>query len=364
MTGVKNQHEGKNPADGMLHIPVWGGIIALLLIAAFFYITLTPSPTDKALFQAVALTATQQWADAANPQTAVTEATKAATTPTLTPTDAATSTPVPTETPALAAGSFKISDTDGMKMMYVPAGSFIMGGNDGGSQNEPAHEVVLSPYWIDQTEVSNKMYALCVTAGSCSPPAAVRSTNLREYYGNPNHADYPVIFVSWFQAQEYCKWVGRQLPTEAQWEKAARGEDGLLYPWGDIFDDGRGNFRPLETGFDVVGSYPGGKSQYGALNMSGNVYEWVSDWFDQDYYQSEEYWINPLGPVDGDYRVIKGGLFRQTNEKQSGRPNWLNSITKGYIDITINFFPGFRMYLKPDGASHLVGFRCVVGPDN
>jgi len=125
-----------------------------------------------------------------------------------------------------------ISDKDGMVMLYVSAGPFTMGSDNGGANEKPAHTVYLDAYWIDQTDVTNAMYAKCVSAGACSQPASLRSSTRLSYYGNSQFDNYPVIYVNWNMADTYCKWAGRQLPTEAQWEKAARGTDGRIYPWG------------------------------------------------------------------------------------------------------------------------------------
>ena len=368
MTESEGQYEVKKRPTALLHIPVWAVFIGLIVVIALFFLTLTPNPKDVALLHTVGLTATQreneiagtQAESALNEQRTATEASRVTATPTPTPTPLSTSTPTPTETPAMGVGSYEISQVDGMKILYVPAGSFPMGLDSKDKQNGPVHEVYLDSYWIDQTEISNEMYANCVAAGNCTEPAAIRSTNVREYYGNPNHSGYPVIYVSWFQAKEYCEWAGRQLPTEAQWEKAARGEDGRSYPWGDLLEDGRGNFRPLENGYKPIGSFPSGASPYGALNMAGNVFEWTADWFGEDYYQGVETWMNPTGPSEGEKRSLRGGLYRTTNEKQPNRPVWLNSIMKSGYDITVNSLSGYRMSLKPEGVNHLIGFRCSM----
>jgi formylglycine-generating enzyme required for sulfatase activity len=218
-----------------------------------------------------------------------------------------TTEPAPTEPPAPAQGSTRIWDADQMEQVYVPAGEFIMGSSDieakitiegGRAYPEiPVHTVYLDGYWIDKYEVTTSQYALCVEAGGCRAPYLSSSETRPKYYGNPEYADYPVIWVSWFMSNEYCQWAGRRLPTEAEWEKASRGTEGAKYPWGndevsgeranfcDIncertiangkFDDGYGDTAP-------IGSYPAGVSPYGALDMSGNVWEWTSTLI-QDY---------------------------------------------------------------------------------
>lgn len=183
---------------------------------------------------------------------------------------------VATSKPALGIGSTKISPKDGMVMVYVPAGNFIMGDNS---------QVNLGNFWIDQTEVTNGMYALCVQAGVCQPPSDTSSATRTSYYGNLQFANYPVIYVVWNDAQAYCNWAGRRLPTNEEWEKARLGTDGRIYPWG--------NEPPtceLTNSFCVgdtaqVGSYPAGASPYGALDMSGNVWQWIADLYDVDQTQ-------------------------------------------------------------------------------
>jgi formylglycine-generating enzyme required for sulfatase activity len=220
------------------------------------------------------------------------------------PTETVESTVAEPENPTM--GSTRVSEIDQMEQVYVPAGEFIMGTDDqeaiqtteGGRAypEVPKNVVYLDGYWIDKYEVTNGQYALCVEAGVCEPPFLSSSYNRKEYYGNPEYANYPVIWVKWGMAKTYCEWAGRRLPTEAEWEKAARGTDGRKYPWGDepswkdpafgermnlcdvncpkefaneVFDDGYGDTAP-------VGSYPKGASPYGVMDMAGNVWEWLS----------------------------------------------------------------------------------------
>jgi len=227
-----------------------------------------------------------------------------------------TSTTEPTEPPAVptptleptavepeqpTTGSTRISEVDKMEQVYVPAGEFTMGSSDieakvtiegGRAYPEiPVHTVYLDGFWIDKYEVTNAQYALCLDAGVCEPLHLNSSETRPEYFGNPEFADYPVIWTTWYMARTYCEWAGRRLPTEAEWEKAARGTDARKYPWGNdpvsgelanfcdvncprttvnpIFDDGYADTSP-------VGSFPKGASPYGALDMAGNVWEWTS----------------------------------------------------------------------------------------
>lgn len=200
----------------------------------------------------------------------------------------------------------KTSPADGMVLVYVPEGEFQMGKPGKPDFNSPDHPVYLSAFWIDQVEVSNGMYQTCVQAGGCTEP--VLSENI--YYGQWAYRNLPVVYVNWFQAVEYCAWAGRRLPTEAEWEKAAKGTDDLTYPWGDEPPTPRlANYVGSLIGEPVsVYRYPAGASPYGALNMAGNVREWVSDWFSTEYYLERVY-DNPTGPEAGIERSMRSGAY-------------------------------------------------------
>jgi formylglycine-generating enzyme required for sulfatase activity len=193
-----------------------------------------------------------------------------------------------------------------MVQVLVPAGEFIMGTNETGLQkNRPAHKVNLSPFWVDQVEVTNGMYELCVEAGKCPPPA----TDHNPYYGHSRYKNYPVVYVTWYDAEAYCKWAGRRLPTEAEWEKAARGTEKLSYPWGNALPNPTlANFNLNVGALLDVTRYPLGASPYGALNMAGNVREWVADWFHEFYYIVSP-GENPVGPPSGTQRSLRGGSY-------------------------------------------------------
>ncbi len=233
-----------------------------------------------------------------------------------------------------------------MTLVCVPAGDFLMGSTDadGNAYGDemPQHTVYLDAYWIDQTEVTNAQYAQCVAAGVCRRPDSERSWTRSSYYGSSQYADFPVIEVSWDDAVDYCTWAGRQLPSEAQWEKAARGTDGRIYPWGNQAPNTNllNYFNNLGD-TTAVGSYPDGASPYGALDMAGNVWEWTADWYDSDYYSSRTTWRNPAGPSSGDNRVLRGG-------------SWNDSARAGRAALRGRVTPGSR-------ASNL-GFRCRLSP--
>ena len=153
------------------------------------------------------------------------------------------------EVPDVSESLFDPDETrDGMMMVYVPEGEFEMGTTDDrmdelidrnvwddgwNDAEQPAHMVYLDAYWFDMTEVTNGQHALCVADGACEEPHLARSLTRESYYGDPEFEDYPVLYVDWYMAETYCIWAGRRLPTEAEWEKAARGTDGRFYPWGD-----------------------------------------------------------------------------------------------------------------------------------
>ncbi len=368
MTDSEERGEEKKFTSTMLHIPVWAVLLLSVALVFIFFILLAPISKDRALYKQVGLTATRRWIDAAGTQTisvlneqrTATQAAKATATPT--PTTTPPPTPTPTQTPELKIGSTQISPVDNMTVLFVPVGSFLMGYKGGAPQNRPIHEVYLDNYWIDQTEISNGMYAQCVKAGKCSEPVSKKSTVHIDYYGNPDFDDFPVIHVSWFQANDYCKWVGRDLPTEAQWEKAARGDDGRLYPWGDTMDKSRGNFSPLKDDYVNVESFPAGASPYGALQMSGNAFEWVADWYDKIYYQIPGEWMNPTGPIQGDMHIVRGGFYRTEYyyRYEEGESPWWNIPEQFSKYVTIHFQSGYRMFLKPDGVSSLISFRCAA----
>jgi formylglycine-generating enzyme required for sulfatase activity len=253
----------------------------------------------------------------------------------------------------------RIRQADGMVMLYVPGGMFLMGSTDqqvvtamslcdqypdayGKCAAEtfelevPQHQVTVEGFWIDQTEVTNAQYDRCVQGGACRRS---RLANNAAYNG----ANYPVAGIPWDDAVNYCEWVGGRLPTEAEWEYAARGPEGHIFPWGNEFDCEGGNFwencSRCEDGYAKpapVGSFPSGISWSGALDLAGNVWEWVLDEYDEDtiHYQSS---LPPT--IDGGLRIIRGG-------------SW--GYCPAYVRAT------YRYVVEPEADYLAVGFRCVV----
>ncbi|RME88860.1 MAG: hypothetical protein D6770_06025 [Anaerolineae bacterium] len=213
------------------------------------------------------------------------------------PTPESTSAP-PTATPPQGpvAGEERINPRDGAAVIYIPAGPFTMGldeeqvealtrihpscTQDRFAASTPAHQEQTGGFWIHKTEVTNLMYRRCVGEGDCPPSAAVNTPLYKHYYTDPQYQDYPVVFVGWLAAQNYCVWAGGRLPTEQEWEKAARGTDGRLFPWGDEPPSPElANVARFVGDTVIVGTYPLGASPYGVLDMAGNVREWMQDSF-------------------------------------------------------------------------------------
>ncbi len=242
------------------------------------------------------------------------------------------------------------TNTDGAETILIPGGTFWMGSEAtdtlAGEDEQPWHQVTLDGFYIYTHEVTNEMYAECVAAGGCLP-INVMESGPTTHYGDPAYADYPVVGVDWNMADDYCTWAGGRLPTEAEWERAARGIESLLYPWGaeDPACD-RVNMLGCAVPPDTVGvgSYLLGNSPEGVWDLSGNVWEWVHDWYDEDYYFFASS-FNPLGPyapedVNNPLKVARGGgLYSE--------PNKMRSAERAGADL-------YRAYDD-------VGFRCVAG---
>jgi formylglycine-generating enzyme required for sulfatase activity len=268
--------------------------------------------------------------------------------------------------PAPSLGDTRTRSLDGAVMVYVPAGEFKMGSDDKEvdwalqqcwaygtncsrryfSVEQPEHVVGLDGFWIDKTEVTYRQYRQCQEAGACGKLGCQGESEA-------GSSEQPAVCVTWSQAAAYCKWVAGRLPTEAEWEYAARGTESRRYPWGDEFDGTRLNYcdancaldkrdKPFDDGYArsaPVGSYPKGASWVGALDMAGNVWELVADW-NGEY--SPERQSNPTGPLSGDRRVVRGGSWNASPDHVRG---------------------ALRNHVGADEFVNQVGFRCAVSRD-
>lgn len=237
------------------------------------------------------------------------------------------------------------------EMALVEAGEFTMGGRAVEEMaecqkfepecnitwfmdEEPIHTVDLDAFYIDVYEVTNGLYQACEEEGVCAPPQSLNSSTRTDYYGNPEFANYPVIYVDWHQAKAYCEWRGARLPTEAEWEKAARGTDGRMYPWGGELSQSLANFGYSIGDTTAVGSYEDGKSPYGLYDMAGNVWEWVSSLHGPYPYDATDGRESPTG---GD-RVARGG-------------SW------GWVGVSVSV--AYRYAFDPSTTEVSLGFRCA-----
>lgn len=322
---------------------IWAlGSIFLMLFAiaaAFGYVNLDRGKASAEKFALATITTRSQIAQAL---------TEVAPTATIIPTPS----PIPTATPE------PLTDPkSGAQMIFIAGGTFRMGLDESDDDdNQPQHKVKLDPYFIDQTEVTNSTYATCVEAGTCAPPQRRSATFHPNYYGEPAYADYPVIFVTWYQAQNFCEWRGGRLPSEAEWEYAAGFKPAiaqkLIYPWGNVMNEANANFCDTnctdekrnvafddgQRGLAPVATYPNGVSSFAVHDMAGNVMEWVFDWYGAAYY-AESSNINPLGLPDGDAKVLRGG-------------SWLSTLEG--LEVTI------RRSFVPEVARANIGFRCAM----
>lgn len=255
--------------------------------------------------------------------------------------------PAPKETTAPSVETSK--GKDGAPLILIPAGAFLMGSNDGLPNERPEHTVTLRSYYIDQYEITAGRYQKFIESAKRNIPPTW-DDEVAQAMG-----DLPAVGMSWADAAAYCKWAGRRLPTEAEWEKAARGTDGRRYPWGhmqpfvDIANYNRGiwvseavTLVPVNSGLEGMsvrhGLKGGGKSPYGLFHMAGNAAEWVADWYDREYYQKTPD-ANPTGPASGDKRVIRGG-------------SWADLPTA--LRVTS------RYSAEPDYEDRTIGFRCAM----
>ncbi len=229
----------------------------------------------------------------------------------------------------------EIAGKDGVPMVLVPVGEFTMGSDKGDDDEQPIHRVFLDSYYIDKFEVTNGRFAKFVEAIQSEPPWGFddKETPLL-------HPDQPVRWVNWMDATGYCLWAGKRLPTEAEWEKAARGTDGRVYPWGNDPPTPAHAVFGLKEGADTVsaiGNRDKGKSPYGVHDLAGNLYEWTSDWYDEQFY-SKNPAINPRGPAEGTAKVQRGG---------------------SYVNTPYRLRSSFRTKGDPTEHDPNVGFRCA-----
>ncbi|HMS82483.1 MAG TPA: formylglycine-generating enzyme family protein [Nitrospira sp.] len=230
---------------------------------------------------------------------------------------------------------------DGAPMMLVPSSEFIMGSDQGDEDEAPVHRVYLNAFYIDKFEVTNARFAKYVEAIQSEPPWGFSDKETPVV-----HADRPVRWVSWMDAMGYCLWVGKRLPTEAEWEKAARGTDERMYPWGNDPPTPVHAVYGLKEGgaetVSVIGNHHMGQSPYGVQDLAGNLYEWVMDWYAEDFYSSfiNSPAINPRGPTEGTAKVQRGG---------------------SYINAPYRLRSSFRTKGDPTEQDPNVGFRCAQG---
>ena len=240
-----------------------------------------------------------------------------------------------------------ITGNDGAPMVLVPAGEFTMGSTEGSDDEKPAHRVSLDAYYIDKYEVTVGQYAKFLEARGVNGPPMWTTMD------QPPHQKRPVVNVDWSDASTYCEWAGKRLPTEAEWEKAARGTDGRTYPWGNEPPDlGRANYGREKwnnhAALVPVGQLEDGKSPYGIYDLAGNVWEWVSDWYDPDYYTTSPL-QNPKGPENGKYRVLRGGSWDLAPE----------NLRSARRDFNLPLAPD---YDSPSYRNFNSGFRCAKSP--
>ncbi len=237
----------------------------------------------------------------------------------------------------------EITGEDGAPMRLVPAGEFTMGSNDIFyivSNTKPVHRVYVDAFYMDTFEVTTSRYAKFMGATGQEQPRYWSTVRL------VSDGDKPVMGVTWHDADAYCRHYGKRLPTEVEWEKAARGTDGRTYPWGNEDSSSRlanygksfmGVINVYNQRLTPVGRYESGKSPYGMHDLAGNVWEWVADWYDKDYYRSSPD-RNPKGPSSGQFRVLRGGSWVNT-------PSDLRSATRFWDD--------------PPSRLSVIGFRCA-----
>lgn len=224
------------------------------------------------------------------------------------------------------------------EMVVIPAGPFIRGTNDGGFDEQPQRTIFLEAFSIDRYEVTNHHYQQFVTATGHRKPGL--PSRYAKSGSKVRGVNQPVVYVSWEDAEEYCRWRGKRLPTEAEWEKAMRGADGRTWPWGNEEQPRNANWARVQDGHEVsarVGTFVSDKSPYGVMDGAGNVIEWVDDWYHETYYKDSPD-RNPSSPEHGTYRVLRGGGYTTTG-----------------LDVRITS----RSKMMPDFRDETIGFRCA-----
>jgi serine/threonine-protein kinase len=310
-----------------LIIAAVGALVILFAFGGYWFMTANPG-----IFSAAAIPTQQVLpSSTAIPPSQTLE-------PTIMPTIAPTEVSLPTETPV----PVEIKDGKNVLMRLIPAGEFTMGSDDTGDiGSRPAHVVNLEAFYIDKFEVTNEMYDACVYAVECRKPQQLGSVKQITYFANPVFAKYPVIYVDWKMANAYCAWRGARLPTEAEWEKAARGTDERLYPWGaDEPDCSFANKAGCIGDTAPVDQYDKGQSVYGVFGMSGNVWEWTSSLLKPYPYNDTDGREDPKSPGQ---RIARGGSWHPSFGGNSG-----------------NVRADTRFALDPGYSGAYVGFRCVV----
>lgn len=293
-------------------------ILATGCLAVFGLISAGCAPTGTATLP-VAQTAlstselTQSLPAASPTQTATSIPPTETSTPTITPTQPPTFTPTITPLPE------QLTDEFGVPMVLIPAGSFLMGTQVRAGNERPEHTVWLDDYYIDQYEATNASFAEFLNVKGnqmegLAPWIEEIDPDLRihqvegVWQVDAGYENYPMNEVTWYGARAYCEWRGARLPSEAEWEKAARGTDGRTFPWGEEIDCSKANYAGCFYAAVPVDSFPEWTSPYGVYNMAGNIMEWTNDWYAPDYYANSPE-TNPTGPETGDFKVFRGGSY-------------------------------------------------------
>ena len=321
---IKKEQAGPPPVKKKTKIPVWMGVIG-----AFVFLLLCGG--CWLIYSNLGSLAVKSPNDLEQPS------------PVASSTETSPVTPVtPTEVQVLSTATssipVEIRDSKNVLMRIIPDGEFTMGSDDGDSESRPENLVSVSTFYIDKYEVTNELYAACVFAGKCRRPLQEGSNTRGSYYSEPEFANYPVLFVDWKMANSYCEWRDARLPTEAEWEKAARGTDGRAYPWGSEFDCSLANHSGCIGDTAAVNQYDKGQSIYGVYGMSGNVWEWTSTLYRLYPYSATD---GREDPDTAGNRVIRGGSWHFFGGNGS-----IYAYTRFKVDASYSgLYVGFRCAL-------------------